>query len=257
MCTMTPWISAEGLSVRYGTENVLSNESFDLQGPGLFLVIGPNGAGKTTLFRALLGLLKVEGRVYMNGIDVTGDPGKAGIFAGYVPQLGVAEIPFPVSVREFIESAFSLRKRILPSLSREEKLIVDSLIKKLGLEGVEAKPFLELSGGMKQRVLLARAIARDPQILIMDEPIASIDPAFRSFVLETIEETSKEKLVLVSSHDPALFLQKAKVVIALNRGIVAMGPPEEVLRIDVMSKVYGRSVVIIDKCLHVVDYHAV
>lgn len=254
---MGPWIAVEGLSVRYGTETILSNESFELHGPGLFLVIGPNGAGKTTLFKAILGLLKVEGSVYINGVDVTGDPERAGRFAGYVPQLGIMEISFPVSARDLIESAFILRKGSLSSgISREEKLLVESLIARLGLEGVAEKPFSELSGGMKQRVMLARALASDPQILIMDEPIAAIDPGYRSSIIGFLEEASREKLVLISSHDPALFIKTAKMVIALNRGIVAMGPPEEVLNIEVMSRVYGRTVVLVDKCLHVVDYHA-
>ncbi|MEM2377500.1 MAG: ATP-binding cassette domain-containing protein, partial [Candidatus Korarchaeum sp.] len=132
-----------------------------------------------------------------------------------------------------------------------------SLIRDLGLGEFIEKPFQQLSGGQKQRALLARALISDPPILMMDEPLTAIDPAGREFLIRMLFELSQRKLLLVSSHDPTLFLERAKVILALNRGIVAMGSPEEVINEEVMKRVYGRNVVLIERCLHVVDYHAV
>lgn len=254
---MGPRVYAEELSVRYGDEVIFSRETFELVGPGLFLVIGPNGAGKTTLFRALLGLVKVEGEVYMNGVKVTGDPERAGRFVGYAPQLSLIDFPFPISTKEFIESAITLKRGILTRGVRDGGTILESLIRDLGLSEFIKKPFQQLSGGQKQRALLARALISDPPILMMDEPFTAIDPAGREFLIRMISELSQRKLLLVSSHDPTLFLERAKVILALNRDIVAMGPPEEVMNEEVMKRVYGRNVVLIERCLHVVDYHAV
>ncbi len=251
-------VRAENLSVRYGSEIIFDGETFELAGPGLFLVIGPNGAGKTTLFRALLGLVGLRGRVYVNGIEVTGDPERAGRFVGYVPQLNLIDPPFPISAKELIESAIILRKRA-PTLrlNDRESSLLKSLIRDLGLSEFIEKPFQQLSGGQKQRVLLARALITDPPIIMMDEPFTAMDPAGRESLIRMMFELADRKLLLVSSHDPTLFLQKAKAVMALNRGIVAMGSPDDVLSEEVMRRVYGRSVVLVERCLHVVDYHAV
>jgi len=257
MCTMQS-IRAEDLSVSYGEEIVFRGESFEFIGPGLFLVIGPNGAGKTTLFRALLGLIEVKGRVYMNGVEVTGSPERAGRFAGYVPQLGILSPPFPLSVRELLESAAILRGGSAGrEVGDEGKASIESLVRDLGLSEIMERPFQQLSGGQKQRVMLARALIRDPPILIMDEPLTAMDPTGRENLIRIIFELSERKLLLVSSHDPTLFINRAKALVALNRGIVAMGPPEEVLREDVMKRVYGGNVLLVERCLHVVDYHAV
>ncbi|MDW8036236.1 MAG: metal ABC transporter ATP-binding protein, partial [Candidatus Korarchaeum sp.] len=243
--------------VSYGDEVIFNRETFELVGPGLFLVIGPNGAGKTTLFRALLGLVELKGRVYMNGVDVTGDPGKAGRFAGYVPQLSTIDFLFPISTKEFIESAVILKKRIPALRMNDKRKLLESLASELGLNEVFDKPFQQLSGGQKQRALLARALISDPPILLMDEPLAAVDAAGRDSLIKMILELSERKLFIVSSHDPTLFLEKARAILALNRGIVAMGPPAEVMNEDVMKRVYGRSVMLVERCLHVVDYHAV
>lgn len=251
-----PSVRAEGLSVHYGSEVIFNGEDFELVGPGLFLVIGPNGAGKTTLFRALLGLVDIGGRVYMNGVDVTGDPERAGRFAGYVPQLDSIDFPFPISTEEFIESAVTLRRR--RALRGDElKPLLESLKSDLGLNEFLKKPFQQLSGGQKQRALLARALISDPPILMMDEPLTAIDPALRESLIGMISELSEDKLLIMSSHDPTLFLRNAKEIIALNRGIAAIGPPADVLNEEVMERVYGRNVVLVERCLHVVDYHAV
>ena len=241
-------VEVEGLRAHYGNEVLFGGESFELSGPGLILVIGPNGAGKTTLMRALLGLVRIDGKVFINGVDVTGRPERAGKFVGYVPQIGPQDLAVPISVMELLSP--SLRSK-LPKGSERLREIVDLL----GLREVLNLPFSSLSGGQRQRVLLARALAPDPPILMMDEPISSIDPAGRETIIDLILDLSEEKLLILSSHDPALFANHSKEVIALNKRIVSIGPPEDVLNEKVMREVYGRSLILVERCLHVVDYH--
>jgi len=241
-------VEVEGLRAHYGNEVLFDGESFELSGPGLILVIGPNGAGKTTLMRSLLGLVRIDGKVFINGVDVTGRPERAGKFVGYVPQIGPQDLAVPISVIELLSS--SLRSK-LPKGSERLREIIDLL----GLREILNLPFSSLSGGQRQRVLLARALAPDPPILMMDEPISSIDPAGRETIIDLILDLSKGKLLFLSSHDPALFANHSKEVIALNKRIVSIGPPEEILNEKVMREVYGRSLILVERCLHVVDYH--
>ena len=254
----SPSLRVQGLSVSYGSEAVFRGESFELEGPGLVVVIGPNGSGKTTLFRAILGLIPAEGRVSMNGVDVTGKPEEAGKQAGYVPQFKGEDLSFPVNVREIVESAIALRRRP-PRLAfpKEERNRIDEILRRMGLSEIQGKPLSELSGGQRQRVFIARALVWDPPILIMDEPLTAVDPMGRADLVGMIKEMARDKLVLVSSHDPSLFMDGARTLRVVNRGIVAMGPPEEVMREELLSKVYGRSVFLVERCVHVVDGYAV
>ena len=253
-----PMIEVSHLTISYGKELVFSDESFKLEGPGLIVVMGPNGAGKTTLFKAILSLIPVQGRVALNGVDVTGRPEEAGKQAGYVPQFRGEDFSFPVNVREIVESAIALRRRpIRLRFPPEERVRIEKVMEKVGIRQIEGKPLSELSGGQRQRVFIARALVWDPPILLMDEPLTAVDPMGRVDLVRMIKEMAEEKLVLVSSHDPSLFLDKAKALMVVNRGIVAIGPPNEVLKEELLSKVYGRSVFLVEKCVHVVDGYAV
>ncbi len=259
MCTMSRLtLEARELGVSYGEEVVFSNESFRLEGPGLVVVMGPNGAGKTTLFRALLGLIPVRGRVLVNGEDVTGRPERAGRLIGYVPQWRGEDYHFPVSVREVVESAIALRRRPPRfSIPEGERSRVSSVLERVGIGEIANRPLSELSGGQRQRVFIARALVWDPPILIMDEPLTAVDPMGRVDLVRMIKEMASSRLVLVSSHDPSMFLDRARLIMVVNRGVVALGPPDEVIREDLLSRVYGRSVFIVEKCVHVVDGYAV
>ena len=252
-----PYITVESLTVGYGKELVFRDVSFNLSGPGLVMVLGPNGSGKTTLFKSILGLIPpLKGRVIVNGLEVTGKPELAGRLIGYVPQIPRVNTSFPISVREIVESAVVLRRpppRLLtPSRVRE---MVDKILKQLGLEGVADKPLRSLSGGQRQRAFLARALVWNPSILIMDEPLSAIDPRGKEEMVSFIAKISEERVTVVSSHDPGLFLPYIKILVLVNRGVVAVGPPKETLRIEVLRRVYGGGVTLIDRCVHVVDSH--
>ncbi len=254
----SPTIEVSNLTVSYGDDVIFDEENFKLEGAGLTVVIGPNGAGKTTLFKGLLGLIPVKGRVIINGIDVTGKAEEAGKLVGYVPQFKSEDYNFPINVREIVESAIALRRKP-PRMGfpREMRARIREVMKTMGIWNIREKPLLELSGGQRQRVFIARSLVWDPPILIMDEPLTAVDPMGRADLVKMIKEFAESKLVLVSSHDPSFFLDKAKNLMVVNRGIVALGSPKDVLKEDLLSNVYGRSVFLVEKCVHVVDGYAV
>lgn len=246
-----PSVELVDVTAGYGGEPVFERLSLSLRGPGLVVVIGPNGAGKTTLFRVVLGLLAPKrGRVLVNGVDVTGRPGAAGRMVGYVPQSHDPASHVPVTVREFVELALVAGPGARGAAGR-----VDALLEELGLADVADRPLRELSGGQRQRALIARALARDPPVVLMDEPLAAVDPKGRMRVARVVAGLARGRLVVVSGHDPGPFLGDAGLLVLLNRRVVAAGRPEEVLRLSVLREVYGESAMRVRECVHLVDEH--
>ena len=238
-------LEVAGLTVSYNNTIVIENVNFRLQSPGLVQVIGPNGAGKTTLLKAILGLVKpVKGVVYVNGGNVTGSPSKIGRIAGYLPQTPQVSVLSPITVWELVEGGLLMRNR---QLRHKSKILNDAIRKALlsvGLdESIWYKRVWELSGGQRQRAFLARAIAHDPKLIVLDEPLAAVDPTGRSDLASLIGSFSRDKLVIVAGHEPHLLLPYTKVVILVNKRIVAIGEPSNVLRGEHLAKIYGDSLV--------------
>lgn len=257
---MPSTMKVEELTVGYGDNIVLKDMSFSLEGPGIVQVLGPNGAGKTTLLRTLLGLIKpLYGRVYINGEDVTGCPEKAGGYVGYVPQLLMADKQvFPLTAWEVVENSLLLHKKKWPRLyttvSYMEK--IKNVLEQVGLPRDSwFKSFWKLSGGQRQRVLIARALVHNPDILVMDEPFSSVDPTGRAELVELIANLSREKLVIVSSHDPMLLLKYTRKVILMNRGLYIIGAPDEVLTLENTRKIYGAAAIPVKEHIHICDTH--
>ena len=233
----------------YGPDDVvLRGDSFEFRGPGLATVLGPNGAGKTTFFKILLGLLKPQkGRVLVNGIDVTGDPARAGRYMSYVPQLSSMRRDIPVTPLEVIEMA--LRSRGLRGRAVREAAA--KLLEEVGASEVVDHTLGELSGGQLQRVLIARALARDTDVLLLDEPLSGVDPKGRESLLNLIGEIARRKLVVMTTHDPVQTLKRSNYFVVFNRGIVAQGSLHDVYKVDILRKAYG-TVLEIERCVHVI-----
>ena len=244
----SPSVAVEEVSFAYDSDAILAGESFSIAGPGLVTVLGPNGSGKTTLFKLILGILKPsKGRVLLNGEDVTGDPVRAGVHASYVPQLSAVRKDIPMTGLEAVEAAIATRFK-----GSERAARALEALRAVGAESLASKRLSAMSGGQLQRVLIARALARSTPILLMDEPLSGIDPRGREGLVDLIAELSKSKLVLVTTHDPVLFLNRSKTIIVFNRGVKAVGSPRDVFKLDLLRAAYGSDVLLIEKCLHVV-----
>ena len=256
---MKPVIEARSLVIGYNGYELSGVLDFRLEGPMLVQILGPNGAGKTTLLRTILGLQKpVKGRVYINGVDVTGCPEKAGVYVGYVPQIMYSETHYPITPWELVSISYMMHKGLKPRLwSRKGvKERVIEVLEKVGLRREKWNSnFWKLSGGERQRVLIARAIVHNPPILLLDEPLAPVDPVGKVEIARLITSFKRDKLVIVTSHDPMLFLEHTDIVILINRKVFIMGRPEEVLTIENTRRVYGEAAIQVKEHIHISDHH--
>ena len=254
---MVAEVVVEDVYVDYRGQRVLSKVNLTFRGAGLIQVMGPNGAGKTTLLRVILGLIKPQhGRVVVNGVDVTGRPQRAGRMIGYVPQLAILDRHYPLTVLEFVELELLLRHRMWPRLSNKEtREKAARVLRAVGLdESVWSKRLVELSGGQLQRSMIARALVHDPPILVLDEPLSAVDPVGKHEISRLIARLAEKKLVILTSHDPLLLLENTSMIVLLNRAVIAAGKPEDVLREDVLRRVYGEAVIYIES-YYIPDWH--
>ncbi len=255
-----PEVIVNDLTVGYGKEVVLEDMNLEFKDHGIVQVLGPNGAGKTTLLKTIIGIIKpFKGKIIVNGEEVTGNPSKAGKHVGYVPQLlTTTTSAYPVTPWELVESSLLMYRRKWPRLiaDKNTQTRVREVLRLVGLpEEAWNKSFWELSGGQRQRVLIARALVHDPPILVMDEPLASVDPAGRAEIAALIGTLSSKKLVIVASHDPMLLLPYTKQVVLLNRRVYIVGRPSETLTLENTRKIYGESALFVKEHIHISDAH--
>lgn len=214
-------VETRDLTVRYNGLDALRSVTLEIEGPGLVQVLGPNGAGKTTLFKAVAGLVRIaRGRILVCGVDITGDSARASALVSYMPQTNKPPSLTPLTVRELVE-IFARKSRI------ED---VGEYMEKVGLpREVWSYRLSDLSGGMFQKALIAATLASRAPILLLDEPLASIDPKSRIDISRVLGEASRDKLIMVASHDPHPLLDYTRTVVLLNREVIACGEPSVVL----------------------------
>jgi len=200
------------LTLGYDGNSVISDLSFSVD-PGSYLcIVGENGSGKSTLMKTLLGL-----KSPMSGSIETGD-GLLQNEIGYLPQQTAAQKDFPASVREVVMSGCLNRCGLRPFYNRNEKMIADEQMEKLGITSLAKRCYRELSGGQQQRTLLARAMCATRKLLLLDEPAAGLDPAAASDMYSSIESLNKDGItVIMISHDIIASVKYASHILHLGR----------------------------------------
>jgi ABC-2 type transport system ATP-binding protein len=219
-------LSIEGVSKRYaGQRWGLRDMQLELQ-PGVVGLLGPNGAGKSTLMRILATVTKpTEGRVLWNGTDIAKAPDPLRSVLGYLPQdFGV----YPhLTALEFLEYLAAVKGLDAPSARRR----IDELLAVVNLGDVRNRPLGGFSGGMKQRVGIAQALLNDPQLLIVDEPTAGLDPEERVRFRNLLSELSGERIVILSTHIVSDIEAIATDIAVLGEGkLLAHATPEALLQ---------------------------
>jgi len=217
-------IEACGVSVRRGEHTLLDNVDVNVQAGRIVTLIGPNGAGKTTLVRVLLGLERLSAGSVQR---------KAGLRIGYMPQKLVVPEHMPLDVARFISLGKAVSKAVLRKLAAET-----------GIEHLLGRSMQSLSGGEHQRVLLSRALVREPELLVLDEPVQGVDVNGQSALYQLIANIRQQRgcAVVMVSHDLHLVMAATDEVLCLNQHVCCAGHPEAVTRHDAFINLFGPEV---------------
>ncbi len=240
----TAAIEIENLSYAYGGVSALKDVCFRLNAGEYLAVIGPNGGGKTTLIRLLLGLRPPT----TGSIRIFGRPSsdrRARLDLGYVPQrISSDTADFPATVREVVESGRTPRLGLFARWTAPDTEAVDHAMETLEVTALSGRTVGTLSGGERQRVFVARALAAEPRILVLDEPTVGVDAsaqeAFRTFLRHANREHGTT--IVFVTHDVEFVSQDATSVLCLNHRLVCHGRPGDYLKEDFLVRLYGREV---------------
>jgi zinc transport system ATP-binding protein len=243
---MRPFVEIEGVGVSYGEVRVLDGINLTVE-PGDFLgIIGPNGSGKTTLLRVMLGLLEPqEGSVRLFGQPPASF--REWRRVGYVPQRAVLDPSLPVTVQEVVASGLVASLGLFQRIGRAQRLRVGEALAGAGMETHAQARIGALSTGQQQRVLIARALVSDPELIILDEPTGGVDPEAQTSLYAMLHHLNRERevtLVLVS-HDIGVVAKEVTKLACLNRRLIFHGRPGDFLGDAALTALYGPSVRIV------------
>ncbi|HBB31107.1 MAG TPA: manganese ABC transporter ATP-binding protein [Cyanobacteria bacterium UBA8803] len=230
-------LEVQNLAVNYRGVCALWNVSFRLEPGQLVGAIGPNGAGKSTLIKAMLGLVpatsgvvKFQGRALKQRLHC----------CAYVPQRSQIDWDYPVTVWTVVMMARTAHTGWFRSPSRQSRDIVAAALERVGMWQLRHRQIGELSGGQQQRVFLARAIAQQAELFLLDEPLAGIDKKTETIIFQIFAELKAEgKILLVSSHEWGKPLHHYDRLLLLNQRLIAAGYPQEVMSIENIQRAYG------------------
>lgn len=210
-------ISVQHLWAGYDGDLVLEDINLSVRELDFVGLIGPNGGGKTTLFKVLLGLLPpARGQVQIMGRDVK----EGRRYVGYVPQAVEFDRDFPISVWDVALMGRLGRRRLLRRYTAADEEAVTEALRSTEMLALRDRPIGALSGGQRQRVYIARALASQPQILLLDEPLASVDTKTRTGIYDLLGRLNEQITILLVSHDIGAISSHVKMVGCLNRWLI-------------------------------------
>jgi len=239
-------IDISQVSFGYGNNLILDNISLTIKKGSYVGIIGPNGGGKTTLLKILLGLLKPQqGTIKIQGVNIADFDKKYEI--GYVPQrVSQENFDFPATVYEIVSSGRTPMKKIFQNFNHEDKKAIVQAMNIAGIFKYKDKLIGDLSGGERQRVYAARALATQPQILILDEPFVGIDIASQHDFYQFLHRLNSERniTIIFVSHDVDVITNEVKEIICLNRRLVCQDKPKNILlKENILEELYGKHVI--------------
>ena len=241
-------LTVENLSFSYGQRPVLHQLSFTAQAGELLAILGPNGVGKTTLFKCVMGQARrYEGRILADGADLSAlSPRARAHRVAAIPQAHPLSFLYSAFDMVLMGTSYGLSPFAVPG--EKERGVARDAMARVRIEHLCDRPFDHLSGGEQQLVFIARALAQQAKVLLMDEPTASLDYGNRLLVLGVARELSREGYtVLLSTHDPQHALWYADRALALQDGrVLALGAPREIVTPDLLEGLYGRRIDLID-----------
>jgi ABC-type Mn2+/Zn2+ transport system ATPase subunit len=235
-------VAFENLTVRYGHTVALQDVSFSVETGSLAGVVGPNGSGKSTLLKSVVGLVKPQ----KGGIQVHGRPSvDVRREIGFVPQMEQVDWNFPATVWDVVMMGLTAKRGLFRWHNKSNKAAAAAALDTVDLTHLRKRSVGELSGGQRRRALLARAIAADPSVLLLDEPMNGLDPTAQHGFLDILDRLRADgATVIMSTHDLTCVSARASDVALINQNLIAYGPPEEVLLESVLADVFGHQLVV-------------
>ena len=231
-------LDVAGLGVHYGPTEALHNVSFSVGRGELIGVIGPNGSGKSTLFKAICGLVNHTGVVEVNGVHCHDHTDRMDI--AYIPQRNDSDLHFPITVGELVLAGRRRFRRWWSRPTAEDRTVASQSLAKVFLEGAEERALSELSGGQLQRAYLARALAQQASVVLLDEALSGVDQPTTLELFEVFRSLAAEGTsLLVATHDLALARRRFDRCLAINGTLRGDGPPEQVLSVELLETVFG------------------
>ena len=240
------------VSVGYNGIPVIENITFDIPHGAQVAVVGPNGAGKSTLFKAIVRLLPLQqGLLRIHGLSLAQHQD----CVAYIPQREEVDWLFPATVDDVVMMGRYGKFGWFNRPTRQDREIVQRSLSQMGLSNLARQSISDLSGGQQQRVFLARALAQEPHILLMDEPFNGVDVSTQETTLQLLHELKQQQVtVMVSTHDLNMAAERFELVLLLNHRLVAFGTPAEVFTPQHISEAFGAHVLylegtaIVDEC---------
>jgi ABC-type Mn2+/Zn2+ transport system ATPase subunit len=243
------WLS--DVSAGYGERAALEHVTVAVEPGSLLAVVGPNGAGKSTLLKLMAGLL----RPWTGRIEVLGsEAGREARRVAYVPQAELVDWAFPVTVEDVVMMGRFARLGRGRRPGRDDRRAAAAALDQVAMTRHARTQIGRLSGGQRRRVFLARALAAEPDLFLLDEPVTGIDTTTQELLMDLLEaQAARGKTVVATTHDLACAAQRFQRVLAVNRTVVAHGPSNIVLDADVLARAYGGHLLVLDGGTVVLD----
>jgi ABC-type Mn2+/Zn2+ transport system ATPase subunit len=239
------------VSAGYDHRPALDEVSFEIGAGSLVAIFGPNGGGKTTVLKLIAGLMQP----WSGSIEVFGSaPGHEAHRVAYVPQAELVDWSFPVSVWDVVMMGRFPRLGIWRRPDDADRLAVTEAIERVGMADRRSSQIGALSGGQRRRAFLARAIAADPDLYLLDEPVTGVDVTTQEDLMALLAaETRDGRTAIATTHDLAAAAEHFTTVVGLNRRLIAIGPSELVLDPEVLSATYGGHLLVLGNRAVVLD----
>jgi ABC-type Mn2+/Zn2+ transport system ATPase subunit len=234
---MTPAIEIRGLRAGYGERIAIDDVDLSIARGSLTAIFGPNGGGKSTLLKCIAGLMTPRAGT----ISVLGEPvGVAAKRIAYVPQAEQVDWSFPITVEEVVAMGRTPLIGPLRRPSAADRAAVRAALERVDMLDAAERQIGALSGGQRRRVFLARAIASDPEIYLLDEPVTGVDPTTQEKIMNVLDDEAKRgRTVIATTHDLACAAQRFHDVVALAGRVIVHGAAQLVLDREVLEKTYG------------------
>lgn len=242
--TAVPLVELAQVSSSYGNIVALQNVSLKILSGQFMAIVGPNGGGKTTLLRTILGMVPPDsGKVLVRGKNFSHSSLRR---TGYVPQLETIDWNFPITVEEVLTMGLFVKNRWFGGTGAAAKRKIDNLLERLNLTGLGKRHIRELSGGQQQAVFIGRALAGDPELILLDEPASGLDIRSRDDIIHFLHEINHQGVAIVlTAHDLNWVAAHLPWAVCLNRRIIAEGRPNEIFNSEVLKQAYSGELVVI------------